>query len=170
VDVVSGFWAECKALERRCYRRADGVEGARFVRAEVFRAVGGYDESLGSGEDWDVHRRYVHEGSVGVVPDLVSHHVGRLSAFQHLRKKFAYGRSAIPFLRKREMAPVAAGMLRSYWRSRGQLRDQPLHAAGFVLLRVAEVAAVLAGIGVDRFAAASSYARTAVRGRRQTSG
>ncbi len=161
VDVVFGCWGECKAVERRCDNGADWVEGARFVRAEVFRAVGGYDESLGSGEDWDVHRRYVRAGSVGDVAKPVFHHVGQLRPVSHLRKKFAYGRSATRFLQKRETAPIPAAMLRSYWRSRALVRAQPLHAAGFLLLRGAETVAMLAGIGVEALAAAARRAHAA---------
>jgi glycosyltransferase involved in cell wall biosynthesis len=163
VDVVSGFWGECKALERRCYRRADEVEAARFVRAETFRAVGGYDESLGSGEDWDVHRRYARAGSVGDVTEPVFHHLGRLRPGPQLRKKFAYGRSGMRFLKKREATPIAAAMLRSYWISRGLFRAQPLHTVGFLLLRGAEAAAVLAGIGVELLAAAARFPHAAGR-------
>src|SRR5262249_48865534 len=36
IDVVDGFWAECKALERAAYRGSPVLEGARFVRADVF--------------------------------------------------------------------------------------------------------------------------------------
>src|SRR5713226_422324 len=50
-DVASGFWATCKAVERSCYFDTD-MEAARAVTSELFSRVGGYDESISSGEDF----------------------------------------------------------------------------------------------------------------------
>jgi glycosyltransferase involved in cell wall biosynthesis len=145
-DVTRGFWAACKALERACYRGAEGVEGARFVRADVFREVGGYDEGLGSGEDWDIHARYRAIGAIGSAPLPVYHHLGRITLASQVRKKFSYGRTARQFLDKTPGAPIAGAMLRAYWSSRRTLLRRPVHVAGLLILRTAEVAALAAGM------------------------
>jgi glycosyltransferase involved in cell wall biosynthesis len=149
VDRGAGFWTACKALERRCYWGIDAVEGARFVRADAFWAAGGYDEGLGSGEDWDVHRRYLAQGRVGESPAPLVHHLGRVTLTGQLKKKFAYGRSARPFLRKGSATGIGLGMSRAYWRSRRRLAEEPLHAAGFLVLRTAEALALALGIAVQ---------------------
>ena len=152
-DAASGYWACCKALERTCYRGSSEVEGARFVRSDVFKRVGGYDEELGGfGEDWEIHRRYAGAGSIGAVPMPVVHHLGHLSLRRHLRKKFAYGRTAWPYLRKGGTSSVAVGMWRAYARCWRLLARDPGHAAGFFALRVAEIAALTLGIAFDRVA------------------
>src|SRR5262249_1720399 len=68
IDIGEGFWSKSKALERRTYRSSSVLEGARFVSRSVFEQIGGYDETLGSGEDWDIHSRYANYGDIGRVP------------------------------------------------------------------------------------------------------
>jgi glycosyltransferase involved in cell wall biosynthesis len=145
-DIASGFWASCKALERLSYRGVAEIEGARFVRADIFRSVGGYDEELGSGEDWDIHARYLAKGPIGAVEEPILHHLGRIELGRHLRKKFSYGRTAGVFLRKTSGTPIAAAMLRAYWASRGRLLRRPHHAVGLLVLRSAEAGAIALGM------------------------
>jgi GT2 family glycosyltransferase len=145
-DVPKNFWAAAKALERETYAGVAGVEGARFVRADVFLAVGGYDEELGSGEDWDIHARYLQHGAVVAAPEPLLHHTGRLSLVGQVRKKFAYGRSARQFLEKHEGAPIASAMLAAYWASRRTFVHHPGLALAFLVLRAAEMGAVAAGL------------------------
>ena len=144
VDVASGYWAKCKALERRAYRRSP-LEGARFVRTAVFREVGGYDEMVGSGEDWDIHARYRVHGSIGRVSNAVLHRLERMSFGGQIRKKFGYGRSAVAFTAKPEARGLPGAMLKAYAGSWRAFAEDPSHAAGFVALRVGEVAALTAG-------------------------
>ena len=145
-DVPQNFWAAVKALERQAYVGVTGVEGARFVRADVFAAVGGYDEELGSGEDWDIHARYRQHGAVVAASEALLHHTGRVGFGRQLRKKFAYGRSAGRFLEKHEAAPVASAMLSAYWSSRRAFVRRPALALGFLVLRAAEAVALATGL------------------------
>jgi GT2 family glycosyltransferase len=149
IDVANGFWAQCKALERTTYRGSPVLEAARFVIAELFDAVGGYDENIGSAEDWDIHARYAERGSVGRLPEALCHHLGKLSPRAQLRKKFRYGRSASLFLGKHEGGQFWRAMLLAYGRSWRDLVKNPLHALGFIFLRAAEVGAITAGISVS---------------------
>jgi len=145
-DVAQNFWAAVKALEREAYVGATGVEGARFVRADVFAAVGGYDEGLGSGEDWDIHARYQRHGAVVAASEALLHHTGRVGFGRQVRKKFAYGRSTRRFLEKHDAAPMASAMLSAYWASRGAFARRPALALGFLVLRAAETVALAAGL------------------------
>jgi glycosyltransferase involved in cell wall biosynthesis len=145
-DVAEGFWGAVKALEREAYVGVAGVEGARLVRADVFHAVGGYDEELGSGEDWDVHARYRQHGAIEAAAAPLLHHTGRVSFTGQVRKKFAYGRSALKYLDKHDGGPVASAMLSAYWGSRRVFARHPALALGFLVLRATEVGAVAAGM------------------------
>ena len=129
-DVPQSFWAAVKALEREAYVGVTGVEGARFVRADVFATVGGYDEELGAGEDWDIHARYQQHGAVVAASEALMHHTGRVGFGRQLRKKFAYGRSTRRYLEKHEAAPMASAMLSAYWASRGAFARRPVACAG----------------------------------------
>jgi glycosyltransferase involved in cell wall biosynthesis len=62
-----------------------------LVRAELLRAVGGFDEDLDPGSDWDLFIRLLLEGSSTTLPDL---HVGYVQhaatmSSGHLERQFA---------------------------------------------------------------------------------
>lgn len=150
IDVANGFWAACKVLERAAYRGSPVLEGARFVRADTFREVGGYDETLGSGEDWDIHARYASVGSIGRLPRAVKHHLGVVSYRDQLRKKFMYGQSSTSFLAKHDSSRYSQAMLRAYLRSWPAFARHPVLTSGFLALRAGEAGALAAGIAVAR--------------------
>lgn len=150
IDEPVGFWSACKALERQTYRFSE-IEAARLVRADVFREVGGYDETLGSGEDWDIHARYAGRGAIGRQPAALRHHLGRLSIASQVQKKFAYGKSAPAFLRKHESRSFAGAAALAYARSWRLFARHPAHALGFAVLRLGETGAIALGMSTELF-------------------
>lgn len=154
LDVASGFWARCKALERSCYRGTQ-MEAARASTRELFVKVGGYDEAISSGEDFFITRLF--EQHTNLARDeslLLRHHVGRGSLRSMLRKKFAYGRTANTYLSKaREVGAksgpsIAWSSLRAYLRNWRLLGRQPAHYLGIFPLRAMELAAIRLGMWV----------------------
>src|SRR5205807_970926 len=101
-DRTKGFWSKCKALERRCYWGNDNIESARAVRREIFEKVGGYDESINSGEDFDIHRRYKRVGKIGFCDNVVYHNLGSLNFRKTISKKFNYGKTAAAYFNKHQ--------------------------------------------------------------------
>lgn len=95
-----GFWAACKRLERSFYSGNDAIEAARFFAKKTYQEVGGYDETLVSGEDWDLSTRVRELGPIERVPSYIRHNEGRLKLIHSLRKKFYYAQKAKAFLRK----------------------------------------------------------------------
>jgi len=85
-----GFWAQCKRLERSFYIGVDWIEAARFIDRDTFERIGGYDESLISGEDWDLSQRVAAKGGLGRITELIRHNEGHLHLFRTLRKKSYY--------------------------------------------------------------------------------
>lgn len=85
-----GFWAKCKQLERSFYHGVDWIEAARFFEKKTYQQVGGYDESMVSGEDWDLSQRVAELGEIGRVSPIIRHNEGYIKLFQTLRKKSQY--------------------------------------------------------------------------------
>jgi glycosyltransferase involved in cell wall biosynthesis len=151
-DVASGFWATCKALERRCYRETE-MGAARAVTRELFLRVGGYDEDISSGEDFFITRLYERETQVASDQSLsLRHHVGRPTLGSLLRKKFAYGRTSKIYLLKarkigaRSAASIVRSSLRAYLRNWRLLGEQPAHYVCILPLRAMELLAVRLGM------------------------
>lgn len=149
-DVTGGFWSRCKALERRMYWRIDTLEAARAVRRSVFADVGGYDERLSAGEDFDVHERYKTVTRVGRCDHTVVHDISNLTFRRAVIKKFRYGYASIEYLRKHPGAAlrIASAGVTSYARQRALLRKEPMLAMGLLVMRTAEGIAGLAGLSL----------------------
>lgn len=85
-----GFWAQCKKLERSFYIGIDWIEAARFFSRQTFVEIGGYDESLVSGEDWDLSQRVGQLGKLERVNSLIRHNEGHINLYKTLKKKSYY--------------------------------------------------------------------------------
>ncbi len=146
-DVTDGFWGRCKALERRCIVGDPYLEGARFVKSEIFRKVGGYDENLSSGEDWDIHQRYKEIAEIGVVEVVIRHHVGRIGLADQIVKKYHYGKTIKSYIKKYPKESRRQIFLRSaYFRNWRLLMSDPVHAIGFFFMKSCEYCAAVLGL------------------------
>jgi glycosyltransferase involved in cell wall biosynthesis len=85
-----GWWAHCKRLERSFYVGVDWMEAARFFRKHAYEQVGGYNESMVSGEDWDLSQRIGRTGEIGRINNYIHHNEGRISLIKTIRKKYYY--------------------------------------------------------------------------------
>jgi glycosyltransferase involved in cell wall biosynthesis len=148
ISFGEGFWARCKRLERSCYAGDDEIEAARFFAKDLFLRIGGYDERLGAGEDWDLHQRARAEGArVCRITSFIHHDEGRLRLRKLLVKKFQYGRS-LPLYRRKHpsLATRQFRLIRpAFIRNRKALAAEPLTFAGLVVMKTLEFSAGGAG-------------------------
>ena len=61
-SVGKNFWGKAFALEKNCYKNATWLHAARFFPRRAFLELGGYDEHLFAGEDWDITQRFRLQG------------------------------------------------------------------------------------------------------------
>ena len=140
-----GFWAECKKLEKSFYVGVDAVEAARFFHRKDFEAVGGYDEDMTSGEDWNLSDRIEMLGPIGRVDDLIYHNEGRISFWQTLRKKYYYAGKASEYVSKSSDVPTSKkrkvgilGRYRIFFSDPGKLFRNPLLGVGMLFMKTCE--------------------------------
>ena len=148
VSVGEGFWAKCKALEKRCYIGDDLIEAARFFRKSVFENMGGYDAELEAGEDWDLNQRLSKAGyRIGRINAFIKHYEGRLSLRATMLKKRYYGKTLERYRKKhpteaRHQLKLIRPAFTRNWR--GLVKD-PVHALGMLVMKACELGAV--GLG-----------------------
>ncbi len=158
-DQTDGYWARCKALERRCYWGNDRIESARVVRRSVFNQIGGYDEAIHSGEDFDIHRRYQAVTTIEWLDQPAHHHLGRLGFWSSVRKKYYYGKTATSYIKKQKASGRSARFvpleeLRSYARYRALLWRHPTASFGMFALKFSELTALLCGLIISKLSRA----------------
>lgn len=89
-SIGEGFWSQCKRLERSFYVDVEWMEAARFFRKDYYQKIGGYDENMVSGEDWDLSQRIETLGKIDRIDDFIYHNEGRISLLKTIKKKFYY--------------------------------------------------------------------------------
>lgn len=98
-DPSVSFWAKVRKLERDCYAGAGLQVAARFFRKEVFEKIGGFNESLVAGEDYDLHNRLlVHGFRIGYIKSKEIHIGEPRSLLEVARKHYYYGKTIKRFL------------------------------------------------------------------------
>lgn len=149
LSVGNGFWARCRALEKRLYFGDELIEAPRFFRQAVFSAVGGYSPGMVAGEDWDLRDRALAAGfAIGRLRSVIYHNEGDLKLATLLRKKAFYAAHLPAYLLHNPPGPVR--VFRFLFRkgflinSRLILVD-PIHFLGLIFLKTAEYAAGLFG-------------------------
>ena len=147
-SVGVGFLARCRALEKACYEGDGSVEALRFVDRDLFWRVGGFDEALNAGEDWDLHERVTQTGAtIARLPVGITHHEGRVGLAESFKKKRYYGRSMPHYLAKHperartQLVPWRSAFLRN-WR---MLCRHPVLSFGLMVLKTVEASGLLVG-------------------------
>lgn len=88
-----GFWARVRNFERGFYD-ATCIDGLRVIRRSLLMEVGGFDESLYAGEDWDLDRRLLaRTGKTAITKNALIHDEGAFTLRGHLRKKRYYAKN-----------------------------------------------------------------------------
>ena len=149
ISIGKGFWAGCLALEKKIYERDPVVEAARLFSRLHFLRLGGYDENLEAGEDWDIHYRFIKNGyKIAYIKEGLYHLEGQPTLSSLLMKKMFYGRTILHYLRKNGLQGfVRANPIRvSFLRRIGLLASDPTHAVGLVGLKILQAYAALLGM------------------------
>lgn len=142
-----GFWAQCKKLERSFYVGVPWMEAARFFTKEAFERAGGYNESMVSGEDWDLSQRIEGAGKIDRIDQYIYHNEGRISLAKTLKKKFYYAKQFKNYLvnnQKNTNSAKQTSIIKRYklFLSKPlRLFANPVTGLGMLFMKTAELAA-----------------------------
>ncbi|GAC1309568.1 MAG: glycosyltransferase family A protein [Vulcanimicrobiaceae bacterium] len=149
-----GFWSRCKAFERTFYLDDRAVSAARFFRKDLVVNIGGYDETMIAGEDWDLSMRVEEHGDLRFAATTISHDEGRIVLRKQLAKKYYYGTTLGRFVAKhgragrQKLSPARSSLLKSVSR----LVDSPRLVMGMYLLKVVDLVGIVSGLCAAAFA------------------
>jgi glycosyltransferase involved in cell wall biosynthesis len=148
-----GFWGKCRELEFRLYKEYRLLRVARFVRKGVLDAIGGYDEGLISGEDWDVTQKLeLHHYNIAISNTTMIHGWGPISVPSLVRKSYKYGKSVSHYAKKYPFTTFQQwGPSRFLFLLKNGLHYYPKYVIGILLLKSFEFGAGFLGIVAVRF-------------------
>lgn len=113
-----GWWASCKKLERSFYVGVPWMEAARFFSKADFEKVGGYNEAMVSGEDWDLSQRVGGTGRISRIYEFILHNEGRISLTKTINKKYYYAQKFASYVaanRGQQAIAKQTGLIGRYW-------------------------------------------------------
>ena len=144
------FWGKAKGLERLTYLGDDLIETARFLKKKVFFAVGGWDENLVAGEDYDLQVRLGKGGyKTCRVEGCSEKHLGEPESLREIwGKNFYYGRTFVNYLAKnpahgsKQLFPVRASFIRRF----DVFLKNPVLFVGLIVVKTVQYTAGFLGL------------------------
>jgi glycosyltransferase involved in cell wall biosynthesis len=145
-SIGGGFLARCKKMEKAMHRRQEYCEAPRFFRREVFEFIGGYDESLVIGEDFELTQRIRTVGfTINRCKARIRHHEEHLSLRRIVSKSYYYGKTLPTFAKKAPSLALRTSSPVHFLRNLSLLRKEPVCFSGLCSLKLIEYAAYSSG-------------------------
>ena len=113
--VGTGFWIKVRNFERSFYD-ATCVDAARFIKRSSFLEIGGFDTSMSGPEDWDLDRRLLEKGELGLIKSHLNHDEGAFSFKIYFGKKKYYSKSFAVYAEKWNNDETVRKQLGFYYR------------------------------------------------------
>jgi glycosyltransferase involved in cell wall biosynthesis len=141
-----GFLAECRKLEKKMRLREFYGEAPRFFKKDVFQSVGGYDNNLVTGEDFELAQRIYKAGFlVERCNAMIWHREENLSLKSLVKKVFYYGETFLTYVKKEPILAFKTSSPIRFLKHISLLRNQPIQFVGLCLLKLVEYLAYVAG-------------------------
>ncbi len=145
-----GFWGKCREAELELYIGNQKLKIVRFMQRDALDAIGGYDESMISGEDWDVTQRLQEHFRIGTSSSIMIHGEGSISLQRLVRKSFQYGKTVGTYVRKYPKITVNQwGPMRFLSILRLGVRKAPKYVLGILFLKSLEFGSGFIGAGTN---------------------
>ncbi len=152
----TGFWAQCKRLERSFYVGVDGIEAPRFFEKKLYQRIGGYNETMTGGEDWELSERIAQYTNIIRIGEFIMHNEGRFSLRAALKKKAYYTNGFTQYYyvnrNPRSVGTKSIGNILKYYKIYFshplRLFKNPLYGIGMLFMKTLEFG--VAGIGLLR--------------------
>lgn len=100
-EIVMGdkFFSRVRRFERSFYD-ATPIDGVRFIKRDVFLAVGGFDERMYACEDWDITKKLKKNGKIDIIQAVLYHNEAEFNLKKYLLKKGYYSGNMDVYIEK----------------------------------------------------------------------
>ena len=94
--------AKARFYERLSYYGSGVYEAARFMKKNIFRRIGGFDEALYANEDYDLHQRLLKIGAkIAITKHSFEIHIGEPKNMkEYIIKNIYYGSNITRYIKK----------------------------------------------------------------------
>lgn len=143
-----GFWAKCRGLEKQINNIDIHKNACRFMRKDVFEALGGYDINLVAGEDYDFHVMVDQAGYRYKIIDSFIYHLEVPSISKMMVKYFNYGKSISKYIKKRPIEATKQFFIfrPAYLKNYRLFLKHPITGLGLMCMKTLQYSAGFIGI------------------------
>lgn len=100
-DSSVSFWACVRKMERDSYKNIEYIVIAPFIKKNIFVSIGGFDENLVAGDDYDLQNRLIRYGYRIAKISSQSIHIGEPKNLKEIFiKHYYYGQNLRFFIQK----------------------------------------------------------------------
>lgn len=139
------YLAKIKLLEKELTTGINLIEAARAFRKKSLVQIGGWDEQLIAGEDWDLTQRIKNLGKIDRISAKIIHHENQ-SIVADLKKKYYYAQNIQEYQKKYpDLFSRQAGFERisAYLKRPNIIFASPVTFIGLLILKSAQYLAYL---------------------------
>ena len=153
-DIKISWIAKIRKFEVDMYKHDLTHSSARFVKKSVYEKVGGFDETITAGEDYDFQNKLNRAGVRTGFIEAEALHIGEpKSIIKHLGKYYSYGKDFVKYKKVSNKAEASdqLGFFRSvYFRHWRKFLRHPIQGVAFIFYHSAKYAAGALGYVVGR--------------------
>lgn len=159
------FLAKVKSLEKKLV--SPQLEAIRFFRLKDFNYIGGYDENLVSGEDWDLSKRIQKLGRLKHISSKIIHWENE-SIIADIKKKYYYSLHIQNYAQKHPFnfkgQASISGRLKILLKKPKIILYHPLEFVALLMLKAAQYLAYLLALIQKRYLSNLQFFLTGLRG------
>ena len=154
-DSKVSFWSQVRKFERDMYSTDVTNVAVRFILKDAFHSVGGFDDELVAGEDYDLHNRIIkkYNNNIGRINPKEIHLGEYKSLIEIVQKHYYYGKSIDSFLKKnktrglKQISPFRIAYLKNY----REFIRHPYLTIGFLIYQFVRYGSTALGILAHKF-------------------
>ena len=138
-DTSISWIAKIRKFEVDMYKYDITYSSARFLRKDLYLKIGGFDEKVTAGEDYDFQNKLNRSGYKTGFIDAEALHLGEPTSFwKHMKKYYNYGKDYVNFESKnKEEAPLQLTPLRPvYFKHIDQFFKHPVMGVAFIIYNI----------------------------------
>ena len=140
-DVRISWIAKIRKFEVDMYKYDITHSSARFVKRDVYQKIGGFNEKITAGEDYDFQNKLNRAGYKTGFIDAEALHLGEpTNIWKHMKKYYDYGKDFTNYQQEnKEESKDQLGFVRSvYLRHKKKFLQQPLMGITFILYSISK--------------------------------
>jgi glycosyltransferase involved in cell wall biosynthesis len=146
-SVAKGFLSQCKRIEKEMRVDGEFSEASRFFKKEVFDSVGGFDENLVIGEDFDLNNRINTAGyRTARCKARIRHHEEEISITKLILKIYYYGKTLPSYMQKDPALAAKTSCPIHIAKNLKLISKYPMPFAGLLVLKLVEYITYTAGL------------------------